>query len=63
MINEGAAMIRTKGEEGTGDVSKAVKHMKEIKGYIRSLARMTHEELILAAREIEAPIELVVETA
>jgi pyridoxal 5'-phosphate synthase pdxS subunit len=62
-INEGAAMIRTKGEAGTGDVSEAVKHMKEIKGYIRSLAGKTHEELILAAREIEAPIELVVETA
>lgn len=62
-INEGAAMIRTKGEAGTGDVSQAVKHMKQIMGEIRALSGKTREELILVAREIEAPIELVVETA
>jgi pyridoxal 5'-phosphate synthase pdxS subunit len=62
-INEGAAMIRTKGGAGTGDVSQAVKHMKQIQGEIRALAGKTKEELILVAREIEAPIELVVETA
>jgi pyridoxal 5'-phosphate synthase pdxS subunit len=62
-INEGAAMIRTKGEAGTGDVSQAVKHMKQIMGEIRALSGKTREELILAAREIEAPIELVIETA
>jgi pyridoxal 5'-phosphate synthase pdxS subunit len=62
-INEGAAMIRTKGEAGTGDVSEAVKHMKQIMGEVRALKGMTKEELIAAAREIEAPIELVLETA
>ena len=62
-INEGAAMVRTKGEAGTGDVSQAVKHMKQIMGEIRALSGKTREELILVAREIEAPIELVIETA
>ncbi|WP_407356943.1 pyridoxal 5'-phosphate synthase lyase subunit PdxS [Methanolobus sp. WCC5] len=62
-INEGAAMIRTKGEAGTGDVSEAVKHMKQIMGEIRALKGMTKEEMIAVAREIEAPIELVLETA
>ena len=62
-INEGAAMIRTKGEAGTGDVSEAVRHMKQIMGEIRELAAKTKEELIMVARNIEAPIELVVETA
>jgi pyridoxal 5'-phosphate synthase pdxS subunit len=62
-INEGAAMIRTKGEAGTGDVSEAVKHMKQISGEIRMLKGMNKEELIAVAREIEAPIELVMETA
>jgi pyridoxal 5'-phosphate synthase pdxS subunit len=62
-INEGAAMIRTKGEAGTGDVSQAVKHMKQIMGEIRALSGKTREEMVLVAREIEAPIELVIETA
>lgn len=62
-INEGAAMIRTKGEAGTGDVSEAVKHMKQIMGEVRALRGMTREELIAVARGIEAPIELVIETA
>ncbi|WP_406662323.1 pyridoxal 5'-phosphate synthase lyase subunit PdxS [Methanolobus sp. ZRKC3] len=62
-INEGAAMIRTKGEAGTGDVSEAVKHMKQILGEIRALKGMSKEELIAVARAIEAPIELVMETA
>ncbi|WP_406656999.1 pyridoxal 5'-phosphate synthase lyase subunit PdxS [Methanolobus sp. ZRKC2] len=62
-INEGAAMIRTKGEAGTGDVSEAVKHMKQIMGEVRALKGMTKEEMIAVAREIEAPIELVIETA
>jgi pyridoxal 5'-phosphate synthase pdxS subunit len=62
-INEGAAMIRTKGEAGTGDVSQAVKHMKQIMGEIRALSGKTREELSMVSREIEAPIELVVETA
>ncbi|CAD6490194.1 MAG: Pyridoxal 5'-phosphate synthase subunit PdxS [Candidatus Argoarchaeum ethanivorans] len=62
-INEGAAMIRTKGEAGTGDVKEAVRHAKQITGEIRALASKNKEELIKAAREMEAPIELVVETA
>ncbi len=62
-INEGAAMIRTKGEAGTGDVSQAVKHMKQIMGEIRALSGKTREEMIMVSREIEAPIELVMETA
>ncbi|MGB3908009.1 MAG: pyridoxal 5'-phosphate synthase lyase subunit PdxS [Methanomethylovorans sp.] len=62
-INEGAAMIRTKGEAGTGDVREAVRHMKQITGEIRTLAGKTKEELMFTAREIEAPIELVIETA
>ena len=62
-INEGAAMIRTKGEAGTGDVSQAVYHMKQILGEVRSLKGKTKEELMMYARQIEAPIELVIETA
>jgi pyridoxal 5'-phosphate synthase pdxS subunit len=62
-IEEGAAMIRTKGEAGTGDVSEAVKHMKKIQGQIRELKGMTNEELARYARTIEAPAYLVVETA
>lgn len=62
-INEGAAMIRTKGEAGTGDVREAVRHMKQITGEIRALAGKTKEEMMFTAREIEAPIELVIETA
>jgi pyridoxal 5'-phosphate synthase pdxS subunit len=62
-INEGAAMIRTKGEAGTGDVREAVRHMKQITGEIRDLAGRNKEELMSTARDIEAPIELVIETA
>jgi len=62
-INEGAAMIRTKGEAGTGDVKEAVRHMRAIMGTVRELKGKGSEELIAAARKIEAPIELVIETA
>ncbi|MEA1907634.1 MAG: pyridoxal 5'-phosphate synthase lyase subunit PdxS [Euryarchaeota archaeon] len=62
-IAEGAAMVRTKGEAGTGDVREAVRHMKLIMGSIRSLMGKNDEELRLVAREIEAPFELVLETA
>ena len=62
-INEGAAMIRTKGEAGTGNVVEAVRHMRAIQGGIRSLQRLEQQELIAHAREIEAPAELVIETA
>ncbi|MFC6733478.1 MULTISPECIES: pyridoxal 5'-phosphate synthase lyase subunit PdxS [unclassified Haladaptatus] len=62
-INEGAAMIRTKGEAGTGDVNQAVKHQRAIRGAIRELEGMTFEEREAYAREISAPAELVHETA
>jgi len=62
-IREGAAMIRTKGEAGTGDVNQAVYHQRNIKGAIRKLQEMSHEEREKWAREHEAPVELVHETA
>jgi len=62
-IDEGAAMIRTKGEAGTGDVNQAVHHQRNIKGAIRTLVGMNHEERAAWAREHEAPAELVHETA
>ena len=62
-IDEGAAMIRTKGEAGTGNVVEAVRHMRAIMGGIRSLKGLSSQELIDRAREIEAPAELVIECA
>ncbi|MFY9194072.1 MAG: pyridoxal 5'-phosphate synthase lyase subunit PdxS [Methanoculleus sp.] len=62
-IDEGAAMIRTKGEAGTGNVVEAVRHMRTIMGGIRGLAGLSTQELIDRAREIEAPAELVIECA
>jgi pyridoxal 5'-phosphate synthase pdxS subunit len=62
-INEGAAMIRTKGEAGTGDVSEAVRHMRAIMGKIRELKGKTEQEINRVAREIEAPFDLTAETA
>lgn len=62
-INEGAAMIRTKGEAGTGNVVEAVRHNRSILGEIRQLAGMEEIELIARARELEAPAELLIETA
>ncbi len=62
-IHEGAAMIRTKGEAGTGDVNQAVHHQRTIKGAIRELQGKTHEEREMIARELEAPADLVHETA
>jgi len=61
-INEGAAMIRTKGEAGTGDVKEAVRHMRVIMGTIRELKGKTDEELMKVSRDIDAPFELVKET-
>lgn len=58
-IAEGAAMIRTKGEAGTGDVVHAVKHMRQIVGEIRALTVLGEEELYVAARDHRAPYELV----
>ncbi len=62
-INEGAAMIRTKGEAGTGDVKEAVRHMRAILSAIRELKGKSHGELTVEARKIDAPIELVREAA
>lgn len=62
-IDEGAAMIRTKGEAGTGNVVEAVRHMRKIQGTIREIRNKTEEELWGVAREIEAPYELVKQTA
>ncbi|MFA5918821.1 MAG: pyridoxal 5'-phosphate synthase lyase subunit PdxS [Candidatus Nanopelagicaceae bacterium] len=62
-INEGAAMIRSKGEAGTGDVSNAVTHMRQIWGEIRRLSTMRDDELYVAAKELQAPYELVKEVA
>jgi pyridoxal 5'-phosphate synthase pdxS subunit len=61
-IGEGAAMIRTKGEAGTGDVVEAVRHARTVMGEIRRLTTMADEELMTYAKEIGAPYELVKET-
>ena len=62
-INEGAAMIRSKGEAGTGDVSNAMQHMREINAEIRRLSSLREDELYVAAKELQAPYELVKEVA
>ena len=62
-INEGAAMIRSKGEAGTGDVSNAVTHMRTIRAEINRLQSMAKDELYVAAKELQAPYDLVVEVA
>ena len=62
-INEGAAMIRSKGEAGTGDVSNATTHMRKIRGEIAKLSSMAPDELYVAAKEMQAPYDLVAEIA
>jgi len=62
-INEGAAMIRSKGEAGTGDVSEATKHIRTILGEIRALSAKTPDEWYVAAKELQAPYALVREVA
>jgi pyridoxal 5'-phosphate synthase pdxS subunit len=62
-INEGAAMIRSKGEAGTGDVSNATTHIRKITGEIRRLTSMREDELYVAAKELQAPFALVKEVA
>lgn len=62
-ITEGAAMIRSKGEAGTGDVSEATKHIRTISSEIRALAAKSDDELFVAAKELQAPFELVREVA
>jgi len=61
-IGEGAAMIRTKGEAGTGDVVEAVRHARTLLGEIRRLQNLPQEEVMAFAKEIGAPYELVMET-
>jgi pyridoxal 5'-phosphate synthase pdxS subunit len=58
-IGEGAAMIRTKGEAGTGDIVNAVTHMRAVFGHIRKLTSQAEEELYTAAKNLQAPYELV----
>lgn len=62
-INEGAAMIRTKGEAGTGDVVEAVRHARHVLGQIRQISAMSEDELYTYAKDIQAPFHLVKETA
>ena len=62
-IGEGAAMMRTKGEAGTGNVVEAVRHMRTIQAQIRQLSNMPSEELMTFAKDIGAPYDLVVEIA
>jgi pyridoxal 5'-phosphate synthase pdxS subunit len=58
-ISEGAAMIRTKGEPGTGDVVQAVRHMRMMQSEIRRIASLSADELYEAAKELRVPVELV----
>ena len=62
-IGEGAAMIRSKGEAGTGDIAEAVRHLRAITGDIRRLKGMPEDELATAAKELQAPLHLVRQTA
>jgi pyridoxal 5'-phosphate synthase pdxS subunit len=62
-IGEGASMMRTKGEAGTGDVVEAVRHARDVMGAIRRLTNMSADEHMAYAKEIGAPVELVRETA
>jgi pyridoxal 5'-phosphate synthase pdxS subunit len=62
-ITEGAAMIRSKGEAGTGDVSNATGHMRQLRDEIRRLNSLPEDELYVAAKELQAPYELVREVA
>lgn len=62
-IGEGAAMIRTKGEAGTGDVVEAVRHARAVLGEIRRLQNLREDELYTAAKELQAPYDLVKEVA
>jgi pyridoxal 5'-phosphate synthase pdxS subunit len=62
-VAEGAAMIRTKGEAGTGNVVEAVRHARQLFGDIRRLQTMDEDELFVAAKELQAPYELVKQVA
>jgi len=58
-VGEGAAMIRTKGEAGTGDIVEAVRHMRTVQDEIRRLQTLSEDELYTAAKDLQAPLELV----
>jgi pyridoxal 5'-phosphate synthase pdxS subunit len=62
-IGEGAAMMRTKGEAGTGNIVEAVRHIRSVMGGIRQLQGMRADELAVAAKELRAPVEIVKEVA
>ncbi len=62
-ISEGAAMIRTKGEAGSGDIVEAVRHMRKVQGQLRWLHSLRPDELYDAAKELQAPLPLVTEIA
>ena len=62
-IGEGAAMIRSKGEAGTGDIAEAVRHLRAITGEVRRLKGMPEDELATAAKRLQAPLHLVRQTA
>ncbi|HHV15372.1 MAG TPA: pyridoxal 5'-phosphate synthase lyase subunit PdxS [Gelria sp.] len=62
-MGEGAEMIRTKGEPGTGNVIEAVRHIRQVMDEIRWVSNLPQEELMAAAKELQAPYELVVKTA
>src|SRR5487761_2607230 len=62
-ISEGAAMMRTKGEAGTGNIVEAVRHIRAVNADIRRLSSMREDELFVAAKELRAPLELVREVA
>ena len=62
-IAEGAAMIRTKGEAGTGDVSHAVRHLREITAVMRALTVLPEDELYTVAKDYQVPIDLVLKVA
>jgi pyridoxal 5'-phosphate synthase pdxS subunit len=62
-IGEGAAMIRSKGEAGTGDIVEAVRHLRQIRGEIRALQGMEQDELYAAAKNLQAPLPLVLDVA
>ena len=62
-IGEGAAMIRTKGEAGTGDIVHAVKHLREVHREMKMLTQLSKDELMAAAKRLQAPFALVVEVA
>src|SRR4029079_19149366 len=62
-INEGAAMMRTKGEAGTGNVVEAVRQLRDVLSEIRKLQGMREDELFVAAKDLQAPYELVKQVA